>query len=41
MRSLGVTRLAARSLDELDPEEIAVVEEAIQTLIEKEDGPQK
>lgn len=39
MRSLGVTRLAARSLDELDPEEIAVVEEAIQTLIEKEQGP--
>lgn len=39
MRALGVTKLAARSLDDLAPEEIATVESAIRTLIAKEEGP--
>ncbi len=39
MRSLGVTKIAARSLDELQPEEMATVESAIRALIDKEEGP--
>ncbi|WP_267421132.1 MULTISPECIES: helix-turn-helix domain-containing protein [unclassified Curtobacterium] len=39
MRSLGVTKIAARSLDELEPEEMATVESAIRALIDKEEGP--
>jgi transcriptional regulator with XRE-family HTH domain len=39
MRSLGVTRMAARSLDELEPEEIETVEATIRALIEREEGP--
>ncbi|MBF4595684.1 XRE family transcriptional regulator [Curtobacterium flaccumfaciens] len=39
MRSLGVTKIAARSLDELQPEEMATVEFAIRALIDKEEGP--
>ncbi|MCE0459444.1 XRE family transcriptional regulator [Curtobacterium flaccumfaciens] len=39
MRSLGVTKMAARSLDELAPEEMATVESAIRALIDKEEGP--
>jgi len=37
MRTLGVTKIAARSLDELEPEEIAVVDSAIRHLIAKEE----
>ncbi len=36
MRAVGVTKLAARSLDELEPDEIAVVDSAIRDLIAKE-----
>jgi transcriptional regulator with XRE-family HTH domain len=39
MRSLGVTKIAARSLEELEPEEMATVESAIRALIDKEEGP--
>ncbi|OII36113.1 hypothetical protein BIU98_00760 [Curtobacterium sp. MMLR14_010] len=39
MRSLGVTKIAARSLDELEPEEMATVESAIRALIDNEEGP--
>jgi transcriptional regulator with XRE-family HTH domain len=39
MRSFGVTQIAARSLDELEPEEMATVESAIRALIDKEEGP--
>lgn len=38
MRGLGVTKIAARSLDELAPEEIETVEAAIRSLIDREEG---
>jgi transcriptional regulator with XRE-family HTH domain len=39
MREVGVVRLAARSLDELQPEEIHAVETAIREFIDEEEGP--
>lgn len=39
MREVGVVRLAARSLDELEPEEIHAVENAIREFIDEEEGP--
>ena len=38
MRDVGVTRLAARSLDELGSDEIKAVEEAIREFIDEEEG---
>ncbi len=37
MRAIGVTKIAARSLDELEPEEMAAVYSAIRHLIAKEE----
>lgn len=39
MREIGVTRLAARSLGELQPNEIHAVETAIREFIDEEEGP--
>ncbi|WP_345376776.1 XRE family transcriptional regulator [Frondihabitans cladoniiphilus] len=41
MHDVGVTRLAARSLEELQPEEIQAVEAAIREFIDEEEGPEK
>ena len=41
MRDVGVTRLAARSLDELGTDEIKAVEDAIREFIDEEEGHQQ
>lgn len=41
MRDVGVTRLAARSLEELQPEEMQAVEAAIREFIDEEEGPER
>jgi hypothetical protein len=41
MRDVGVTKLAARSLEELQPDEIQAVEAAIRDFIDEEEGPER
>ncbi|CAM5539667.1 hypothetical protein LSHI6S_00162 [Leifsonia shinshuensis] len=41
MRDVGVTQLAARSLDQLEPDEIEAVETAIREFIDEEEDHEK